>query len=364
MHSSVQIILDWAPAVTPQIQATSCRTSQMCTLSLACRKPVSWGSSVNHIFSEGCNVNIFTIFAGLRHDYISMPASRRGAEPSAMFPSYFDTSDETIKLQSGSTPSSSWKPGVPSSSPSCQALSSLGSKYGCQSPKLSRLQQQVTQFKLLKLAQSQGTHSRSLSVPVFQKRAMLPLFVTEHCHLEFPSNLATFLTGTTTVRTRSPLRTSLRSLQAVRNSRSFETDDHQPADPQITDLPPGGQNKQTKIQTNKTKKHTCCHRTSSLNSSGSFFFLNNRRFLNVLRSITWKVGVQVMVSLHETHGNVALSESPWEKTTEVAICQPLQDPPLRQRSSVNQWTCFCLAREKDHSSLGHGWAVLPWVKGV
>lgn len=35
-------------------------------------------------------------------------------------------------------------------------------------------------------------------------------------------------------RTRSPLRTSLRSLQAVRNSRSLETDECQPADSQIT----------------------------------------------------------------------------------------------------------------------------------
>lgn len=102
-----------------------------------------------------------------------------------------------------------------------------------------------------------------------------------------------------------------------------------------------------------------------------FFFSNDRCFLNVLRSIIWKVRVQVMVSLslfvwgvHETHGNTALSKRPWEKTTEVAICQPLQDPPLCQRSFVHQWTCFCLTREKDHSSLGQRWAILPEVKAV
>lgn len=145
---------------------------------------------MNHILSEGRNVNIFTIFAGLRHDYISTPVSRQGPEPSAMFPSYFDTSDETIKIKSGSTPSSSWKPTVPSSSSSCQSPLSLGSKYGCQSPKLSRLQQQVTQFKLLKLAQSQGTRCRCLSVPVLPQRVMLALVVIEHRHLEFSSNLA------------------------------------------------------------------------------------------------------------------------------------------------------------------------------
>lgn len=235
---------------------------------------------MNHILSEGRNVNTFTISAGLRHDYISTPASRRGPEPSAMFPSNFDTSDETIKIISGSTPSSSWKPSVPSSSSSCQSPLSLGSKYGCQSPKLSRLQQQVTQFKLLKLAQSQGTRCRCLSVPVLLQRVMLPLVVIEHCHLEFSSNLAMCLTGTTTVRTRSPLRTSLRSLQAVRNSRSFDTDDHQPADSPNTDPPSGGQ---------KIKKNTiCCHGTSSLKSSDGvffFFFSNDRCFLNVLRSI-------------------------------------------------------------------------------
>lgn len=114
---------------------------------------------MNHILSEGHTVNTFTIFTGLRHDYISTPASRRGAEPSVMFPSYLDTSDENVKLKSESTLPSSWKPGVPSSNPSCQPLLSLGPKCGSRSPKLSRLQQQVTQFKLLKLAQSQGTRS-------------------------------------------------------------------------------------------------------------------------------------------------------------------------------------------------------------
>lgn len=71
------------------------------------------------------------------------------------------------------------------------------------------------------------------------------------------------LAGTTAVRTRSPLRTSLRSLQAVRNSRSFDTDDHQPADSHITDLPSGGQN-------NKNKNAQML--SWSLTSSGSGFF--------------------------------------------------------------------------------------------
>ncbi|AWP00215.1 putative SLAIN motif-containing protein-like [Scophthalmus maximus] len=72
-------------------------------------------------------------------------------------------------------------------------------KQSCQSPKLARLHQQVTQFKLLKLAQNQATSAG---------------------------------------RTRSPARTSLRSLQAVRNSRSLDTEDCITAD-QISHPPSG-----------------------------------------------------------------------------------------------------------------------------
>lgn len=140
----------------PQIRATSCRTSQTCTLLLACRRPVSRGKRGWRGCSEGCNVNIFTIFPGLRHDYNSTPVSRCTAQPSATFPSYFDTFDEATQIKSGASLSSCWRSDVPSSNPSRRSLSSSESQRGCQSPKLSRLQQQVTQFKLLKLAQNQG----------------------------------------------------------------------------------------------------------------------------------------------------------------------------------------------------------------
>ncbi|TKS83472.1 SLAIN motif-containing protein-like [Collichthys lucidus] len=108
--------------------------------------------------------------ASLRQDYVSTPATaspRRGLES---------------------------LPGLSAlSSSSCQSPTSVTMK-SCQSPQMTRLHQQVTQFKLLKLAQSRG-------------------------------------------RTRSPLRTSLRSLQAVRNSRSLEVDDYQPAE---NAYPPSG----------------------------------------------------------------------------------------------------------------------------
>ncbi|KAK1882790.1 SLAIN motif-containing protein-like [Dissostichus eleginoides] len=80
----------------------------------------------------------------------------------------------------------------PEPSPGLSSLSSSPrrsptvAKQGCQSPKLARLHQQVIQFKLLK--QNQATSPD---------------------------------------RTRTPLRTSLRSLQAVRNSRSLDTEDCQ-----------------------------------------------------------------------------------------------------------------------------------------
>ncbi|XP_047185749.1 SLAIN motif-containing protein-like [Scophthalmus maximus] len=142
--------------------------------------------------------------ASLRQDYFSTPADtppRRSPES----PSYFNTAVENINdLIPGNrieaTSSSHWPPRLSSlSSPSCQLPTSSDAKQSCQSPKLARLHQQVTQFKLLKLAQNQATSAG---------------------------------------RTRSPARTSLRSLQAVRNSRSLDTDDCITAD-QISHPPSG-----------------------------------------------------------------------------------------------------------------------------
>nr|XP_019941041.1 PREDICTED: SLAIN motif-containing protein-like [Paralichthys olivaceus] len=120
--------------------------------------------------------------ASLRQDYVSSPL--RSPES----PSYFNTAVETTD---DFTPGNKTEASFPSRwSPRLLSLSSPSShsptSAARQSPKLARLHQQVIQFKLLKLAQNQG-------------------------------------------RTRSPVRTSLRSLQAVRNSRSFETDDYPPA---------------------------------------------------------------------------------------------------------------------------------------
>ncbi|XP_050934758.1 SLAIN motif-containing protein-like [Lates calcarifer] len=145
--------------------------------------------------------------ASLRKDYVSTPAAaspRRSPESPVMLPSYFNTTAEnfddfTPGNKTEASSSSGLQPGLSSlSSSSCQSPTSVA-KQNCQSPKLARLQQQVTQFKLLKLAQNQATSPG---------------------------------------RTRSPLRTSLRSLQAVRNSRSLETDDCHPAD-QILHLSSG-----------------------------------------------------------------------------------------------------------------------------
>lgn len=97
----------------------------------------------------------FSLFflSGLRKDYVSS-ASQRGCEPPVMLPSYFNTpaektDDFTAGSRSGTLSSSCWQP--------CQSPTSLA-KQGFQTSKLSRLHQQVTQFKLLKLAQNQGTH--------------------------------------------------------------------------------------------------------------------------------------------------------------------------------------------------------------
>ncbi|XP_034539494.1 SLAIN motif-containing protein-like [Notolabrus celidotus] len=127
--------------------------------------------------------------ASLRQDFISTPASaspKRDHESPVMFPSYSDNPLENTD---------DFTPGCGSTS--CQSPASEA-KQGCQTPRLARLQDQVTQFKLLKLAQNQGTSAG---------------------------------------RSRSPLQTSLRSLQAVRNSRSLDIES--PPVDQITHPPSG-----------------------------------------------------------------------------------------------------------------------------
>lgn len=110
--------------------------------------------------------NCSICFAGLRQDYVSTPAAtalRRGPEPQVMFPSYclkplLKTIDDfTAENKLLVSSSSCWQSGLSSlNSSACQSPTSAA-KQSCQSPKLSRLHQQVTQFKLLKLAQNQGT---------------------------------------------------------------------------------------------------------------------------------------------------------------------------------------------------------------
>ncbi|XP_035034591.1 SLAIN motif-containing protein-like isoform X2 [Hippoglossus stenolepis] len=123
--------------------------------------------------------------ASLRQDYVSAP--RRSPESPFYFNTAVENSDDfTPGNKTEASSPSRWSPRLLSqSSPSSQSPTSAAR----QSPKLARLQQQVTQFKLLKLTQNQASAGR----------------------------------------TGSPVRTSLRSLQAVRNSRSFETDDYLPA---------------------------------------------------------------------------------------------------------------------------------------
>ncbi|XP_039633996.1 SLAIN motif-containing protein-like isoform X2 [Perca fluviatilis] len=135
--------------------------------------------------------------ASLRQDYVSMPA-RRSPESPVIFPFYFTTFENIDESTQGNkteaSSSSCWQPGLSSLSSSLRQSSTPVAEQGCRSPKLARLHQQVTQFKLLKLAQNQATSPG---------------------------------------RTRSPLRTSLRSLQAVRNSRCLDNNNWQSAD-QIT----------------------------------------------------------------------------------------------------------------------------------
>lgn len=104
--------------------------------------------------------------SGLRQEYVSTPAtaSRGGTESQTLFPatSVKNIDEFTAVNTSRGLSSSSWK-SAPSTlnGSACQSPTTV-SKQGYQSPKLSRLHQQVTQFKLLKLAQKEGTLSVSL----------------------------------------------------------------------------------------------------------------------------------------------------------------------------------------------------------
>ncbi|MEQ2230960.1 hypothetical protein ILYODFUR_034557 [Ilyodon furcidens] len=129
----------------------------------------------------------------LRQEYISMPAAASLRRNPDKFASYLytedDQADDFSPRNKNSAPASPWKPSLSAvGSPSCK-LPMPAAKQGCQGPKLTKLHQQVTQFKLLRISQNKASMDR----------------------------------------TRSPRQTSLRSLQAVRNSRSLETVDYQPA---------------------------------------------------------------------------------------------------------------------------------------
>ncbi|XP_061596886.1 SLAIN motif-containing protein-like isoform X2 [Cololabis saira] len=125
--------------------------------------------------------------ASLRQDFVSTPPApsfKTNPEPQLSNPSAESLDEFSAGNNVAASSSSRWQPGSSlSTSPRLQPPT-LIPKPGCQSPKMTRLHQQVTQFKLLKLAQNQASPGR----------------------------------------TRSPLQTSLRSLQAVRNSRSLETE--------------------------------------------------------------------------------------------------------------------------------------------
>ena len=160
--------------VTLWPQPTGCRISQTSTLLYVCRKPVStleflwWWFSLHCTLYGGCN-DSGAYFSGLRQDYVSTPAaaaspSRRGPGARLMLPSHFNTAVENTDdfipgNQTEASSSSCWQPGLSSlTSSSCQPPTSEA-KRGFQIPKLARLHQQVTQFKLLKLAQTQGAQT-------------------------------------------------------------------------------------------------------------------------------------------------------------------------------------------------------------
>ncbi|XP_014897543.1 SLAIN motif-containing protein-like isoform X2 [Poecilia latipinna] len=129
----------------------------------------------------------------LRQDYISMPAAALLRRNSDVFSSFLNTeadhAGDVSSRNKSTAPDCACKPGLTAAGSFSCKLPTPAAKQVGQSPKLTKLHQQVTQFKLLRLAQNKASPGRM----------------------------------------RSPLQTSLRSLQAVRNSRSLEVDVSQPA---------------------------------------------------------------------------------------------------------------------------------------
>lgn len=119
------------------------------------------------------------ILPGLRQDYVFAPptASARSTEPPTLLPSGPVEASEVF-----ATGGLSWK-SVPSAlnSHGGQSLPAAVPKQGCQSPKLSRLHQQVTQFKLLKLAQKQGLESIILVLDVFPGKSKVVIKGIDIC---------------------------------------------------------------------------------------------------------------------------------------------------------------------------------------
>lgn len=126
-------------------------------------------------------------------------------------------------------------------------------------------------------------------------------------------------TATSPGRTRSPLRTSLRSLQAVRNSRSLEIEDYQPADSQIT------------------------YPLSGLDLFFFLFFFCYMLHLSKQSELVWQCYITFRLplrhtnnwtqhsctfcSIHEFRGLLAHGpDDRREEAAEVSVCQPLQDP--------------------------------------
>ncbi|XP_030009840.1 SLAIN motif-containing protein-like isoform X1 [Sphaeramia orbicularis] len=172
--------------------------------------------------------------ASLRQDSPVLP---RSPDSRLALPSYFNTTvintgvdDTSPGNQTRPSSSPCWWSGRSSLNSSPCSSPTLKPRQSCQSPKLARLHQQVTQFKLLKLTQGQGPG-----------------------------------------RTGSPLKTSLRSLQAVRNSRSLDADDCSFTN-QITPPPSG----------------VSCVRTGSSSRpwSHSAAHMNSGRLLDSVRDIS------------------------------------------------------------------------------
>lgn len=108
-----------------------------------------------------------------------MPAAAALRRNSDVFSSFLNTeadhAGDFSSRNKNTAPDSACRPGLTAAGSSSCKLPTPTAKQGGQSPKLTKLHQQVTQFKLLRLAQNKGTHTDTITTKFYHNAQLMQL---------------------------------------------------------------------------------------------------------------------------------------------------------------------------------------------